>query len=177
VIQAVTTFASVIVAAAIAYLAALAAWRRQQRRGVYGAFIAATDDVLEAIDVLLAEGPDAHMRDLNQWKDFCEARHRFDVAWGQVRLVAPTSLAEHARNLGFALLEFERDAKDLSVKQAQQLRGSNSFLSWDKAESFVVSARRDLRSKQGFPATGHAGSPSSDQPRWSHADRPDLSAS
>lgn len=145
VIQAVTTFASVIVAAAIAYLAALAAWRRQQRREVYGAFVAATDDALEAVDVLLAEGPDALLRDLSQWDDFRQARHRFDIAWGQVRLVAPASLAEHARGLGFALLEFERHAKDLPVKQAQQVRESNQFLGWDQAEAFITAARKDLK--------------------------------
>jgi hypothetical protein len=64
---------------------------------------------------------------------------------GQVRLVAPASLAEHARNLGFALLEFERDAKDLSVKQARVLRGGNPFLGWDQAEAFVSAARKDLK--------------------------------
>lgn len=145
VIEAVTTFASVIVAAAIAYLAALAAWRRQQRREVYGAFVAATDDVLEVIDILLAEGPDVYLRDLNQWEDFRQARHRFDAAWGQVRLVAPASLAKRAHDLGFALLEFERDAKDLPVKQARQLREKNPFLSWDHTMAFVTDARKDLK--------------------------------
>ena len=144
-IQAVTIFASVILAAAIAYLTALAAWRRQQRREVYGSFVAATDDAQEAIDVLLAGGSDVHLLNLNEWEDFCQAKHRFDVAWGQVRLVAPTSLAEHARKLGFALLEFERDAKRLSVMQARLLREGNPFLSWEQAEVFVASARRDLK--------------------------------
>jgi len=64
---------------------------------VYGAFVAATDDAVEAIDILLTEGPDAHLRDLSRWEDFRQARHRFDAAWGQVRLVAPASLAEHAQ--------------------------------------------------------------------------------
>ena len=145
VIEAVTTFASVIVAAAIAYLAALAAWRRQQRREVYGAFVAATDDALEAVDILLAEDRNTCLRDLDQWEDFRQARHRFDAAWGQVRLVAPASLARHAHDLGFALLEFERDAKDLSVKQARELREKNLFLSWDHALAFVAAARKDLK--------------------------------
>jgi hypothetical protein len=138
-------------AAAVTYLAALTAWRRQQRREVYGAFVAATDDALEAIDTLLAEDSDERLYDLNQWKDFCQARHKFDVAWGQVRLVAPASLAEHARNLGFALLGFEHDAKGLSVKQARLLRESNLFLSWDQAEGFIASARKDLKVEAKFP--------------------------
>jgi hypothetical protein len=144
-IQDLITFASVILAAAIASQAALAAWRRQQRREVYGAFIAATDDALELLDSLLAKDTDAHLCDLNEWDEFHQAKHKFDIAWGQVRLVAPTNIAEHARNTGFALLNFERNAKHLPADQAKALRRENPFLDWDKAESFVTAARKDLK--------------------------------
>jgi hypothetical protein len=49
----------------------------------YGAFVAATDDALEAIDALLAEGSDMHLRDLSQREYFRQARHRFDAAWAR----------------------------------------------------------------------------------------------
>ena len=151
-IQDLITFASVILAAAIASQAALAAWRRQQRREVYGAFIAATDDALESLDLLLAKHADAHLCDLNEWEEFHQARHKFDIAWGQVRLVAPTNVAEHARNTGFALLNFDRNAGHLPVDQAKVLRKENPFLDWDKAESFVTVARRDLKIEPWFMA-------------------------
>lgn len=61
-LQAAITFASVIPAAAAAYLTALAAWKRQQRREVYGAFVAAIDDVLESLDLLLTEPDDMQTR-------------------------------------------------------------------------------------------------------------------
>ncbi len=146
-IQAAITFASVILAASIAYLAALTAWRRQQRREVYGAFIASVDDVLDSLDLLLAGNADADGRlcDLDRWEQFRQARLKFDAAWGQVRLVAPTDLAEHARRTGYALLNFERDANDLTVEQARKLRKGSPFLSWDQAKAFVAAARRDLR--------------------------------
>jgi hypothetical protein len=144
-IQDLVTFASVIIAAAIASQAALTAWRRQQRREVYGAFIAATDDALESLDVLLAEHADARLADLDQWEEFHQARHRFDIAWGQVRLVAPANVADHARKTGFALLDFDRGVKNLSVGQARDLRKDNPHLSWELAESFVTAARRDLK--------------------------------
>jgi hypothetical protein len=145
VVQAAITFASVILAASIAYLAALTAWRRQQRREVYGAYIAAVDDALESLDLLLAEAADARLSDLDLWEPFHQARLKFDAAWGQVRLVAPTRLAEHARRTGYALLDFERDAKDLSVREAQERRERCAVLNWGEAKSFVVAARKDLR--------------------------------
>jgi hypothetical protein len=151
-IQDLITFASVILAAAIASQAALAAWRRQQRREVYGAFIAATDDALESLDLLLSKHADARLCDLNEWGEFHQARHNFDIAWGQVRLVAPTNIAEHARKTGFALLDFDHNARNLSADQAKALRQENNFLSWDKAESFVTAARRDLKIEPWFMA-------------------------
>lgn len=144
-IQGLITFASVILAAAIASQAALTAWRRQQRREVYGAFIAATDDALESLDSLLAGHTDARLCDLDQWTEFHRARHRFDIAWGQVRLVAPSNVADHARKTGFALLNFDHDAKDLPAGRARDLRSDNPYLSWELAESFVAAARRDLK--------------------------------
>ena len=69
----------------------------------------------------------------------------FDVAWGQVRLVAPEHLAEHARSIGHAFLEFEGDAGNLSVEQAKALRENSPFLGWDQAKAFLVSARKDLK--------------------------------
>jgi hypothetical protein len=145
VIQDLITFASVILAAAIASQAALTAWRRQQRREVYGAFISATDDALESLDLLLAARTDGHLGDLDEWKEFHQARHRFDIAWGQVRLVGPTTVADHARKTGFALLNFDHEAKNLPVGQARDLRKDNPYLSWELAESFVATARRDLK--------------------------------
>lgn len=144
-IQDVITFVSVILAAAVASQAALAAWRRQQRREVYGAFVAAIDDALESLDLLLAGHSDARLCDLGEWEMFHQARHRFDVAWGQVRLVAPANIAEHAKKTGFALFNFDHEAKHLSVNKAQALRNENPFLGWDQAESFVTAARRDLK--------------------------------
>jgi hypothetical protein len=141
-LQAAITFASVILASSIAYLTALAAWRRQQRREVYGAYIAAVDDTLESLDVLLAEPSDMRVRELGQWEEFHDARHRFDMAWGQVRLVAPAKIADHARSTGYALLNFERDARDLSVEQARSLRVTNEYLTWDQAYGFVLTARK-----------------------------------
>lgn len=144
-VQDLITFATVFIAAAIASQAALTAWRRQQRREVYGAFIAATDDALESLDMLLSEHADAHLGNLDQWEEFHQARHKFDAAWGQVRLVAPVNVADHARKTGFALLEFDRGAKNLTVGQARDLRKDNPYLSWDLAEYFVTAARRDLK--------------------------------
>ena len=143
--QAAITFASVILAASIAYLAALTAWRRQQRREVYGSFVAAVDDALDALDQLLSESGDASLRRLDRWDGFHQARVSFDAAWGQVRLVAPSALAEHARCTGHALLDFEHDARDLTVDDAQELRAANPYLQWPKAKAFVAAARRDLR--------------------------------
>lgn len=68
------------------------------------------DDVLESLDILLTEPGDMALRESTQWEAFRQARHKFDIAWGQVRLVAPAFLAEHARGTGFALLGFERSA-------------------------------------------------------------------
>jgi hypothetical protein len=145
VIQDLITFASVILATAVASQAALAAWRRQQRREVYGAFIAATDDALETLGLLLAEHTSGRLCDLDGWEAFHQARQKLDAAWGQVRLVAPTNIAKHAEKTGFALFYFERDAKHLSVDQAQVLRKDNPYLGWDKAHSFVTAARKDLK--------------------------------
>jgi hypothetical protein len=144
-IQDLITFGSVILAAAIASQAALAAWRRQQRREVYGAFIAAVDDALESLDLLLAGNADARLCDLREWKEFHKARRKFDAAWGQVRLVAPANIAESASKTGFALFNFDHDAKNLPVSQARSLRNENSVLSWDQAARFVTVARKDLR--------------------------------
>lgn len=149
--QDVITFASVILAAAIAYLTAMAAWKRQQRREVYGAFIAAVDDALEWLDLLLDHAPDARIGDLDEWKEFRQARHRFDVAWGQVRLVAPGNLAEHAGRTGYELLTFDRSARSWTVEQAQAWRQDSLFLHWGPAEAFVTAARRDLRVEPRIP--------------------------
>lgn len=144
-IQDLITFASVILAAAVAYQAALTTWRRQQRREVYGAFIAATDDALEALGLLLAEHTDARLGDLDQWQEFHQARRKFDNAWGQVRLVAPTNVADHANKTGFALYYFDLNARDLPVGQARDVRKDNPYLGWDLAHSFVTVVRKDLR--------------------------------
>lgn len=144
-IQDLITFASVFIAAAIASQAALAAWRRQQRREVYGTFIAATDDALESLDLLLEGRADTRLGDLDQWEEFHQARRKFDIAWGQVRLVAPANVADHARKTGVALFDFDRGAKNLSVGEARDLRKDNPYLGWDLAESFVTVARRDLK--------------------------------
>lgn len=144
-IQDLVTFASVIFAAAVASQAALTAWRRQQRREVYGAFVAATDDALELLDILVAENSDKRLCDLDRWQEFRQARHRFDVSWGQVRLVAPSNIVEHAKKTGFALLDFERNAGLLPLGQAKASRQDNAYLGWDHAESFVTVARRDLK--------------------------------
>jgi hypothetical protein len=145
VIQDLITFSSVIVAAAIASQAALAAWRRQQRREVYGAFVAATDDALELLDILLVKDMKKRLCGLDRWEEFLRARHQFDIAWGQVRLVAPANIAEHAKKTGIALLEFDQNARLLPVTKAKALRQGDSFLGWDHAESFVTVARRDLK--------------------------------
>jgi hypothetical protein len=150
VIQDLITFASVILVAAIASQAALSAWRRQQRREVYGAFIAATDDALESLDLLLVNDNDARLCDLDQWEEFHQSRHRFDIARGQVRLVAPTSIANHAKDTGFALLDFDHNAGPLPVGQARAFRNKNPFLGWDRAYVFVTTARRDLRVEPWF---------------------------
>jgi hypothetical protein len=134
----------VLLAALIAYLAALTAWRRQQRREVYGAYIAAVDDVLDSLDLLLDEGGEAQLRHLDGWGQFHRARIKFDAAWGQARLVAPTRLAEHADSTGYALLNFERCAKSLTVSAAQVERKKSPFLGWEKAKEFVAAARDDL---------------------------------
>lgn len=103
------------------------------------------DDALELLDVLLEEDKEKRLCDLDRWEEFHQARHQFDLAWGQVRLVAPANIAEHARKVGFALLEFDRNARLLPVAKAKSLRQDNPFLSWDHAESFVTVARRDLK--------------------------------
>jgi hypothetical protein len=143
--QALITFASVMLAAAFAYLAALAGWRLQQRREVYGNYIAAADDVLDSLDLLLVGPSDKRVADLHQWDNFRQNRHKFDTAWGQVRLVAPNGLAAHASKTGFALLEFERTAKDVTVENALSLRDRNPFLGWQQAHVFVEAARRDIK--------------------------------
>ena len=152
--NAAITFVSVILAAALAYSAALTAWRRQQRREVYGAYIAAIDDVLDALDRLFTlqdnaeadkdEPIQARVRDPAVWQEFRQLRLKFDAAWGQVRLVAPRGLAEHARQTGHALMDFEREANDLTVDRARELRERNPFLHWEKAKAFVSAARKDL---------------------------------
>jgi hypothetical protein len=86
--------------------------RASTAQEVYGAFIAATDDALESLDLLLEGHADARLGDLDQWEEFHQTRRKFDIARGQVRLVAPTNVADHARKTGFALFDFDRDAKN-----------------------------------------------------------------
>lgn len=148
--QAGVTIAGVCVAAYLAYLFASQSWRRQQRREVYGQFLAATETCMN----VLVEGLAEPVSDLDvpaiealDRLEFPSAIAAVSATWAQLRLVAPRRVERSAAVIAHGLQFFDMDGRHAlwSVAKAMDEHAARPGVSWPYMHRFIDLARQDLR--------------------------------
>ena len=144
-VEAGVTIASVLIAAGLAYLAALTGWRRQQRRDVYAQFVAAASTMLETLDRWEMAVANGQERQAAHWIEFLASRKPLEVAVAQLRLVAPGHVIDAALPINGDSDEFSVAlASSWSRGDAIEYRYHRAGLSWDALTDFTARARRDI---------------------------------